>query len=284
MSVSSMRLPDDETFQMDEDFARENLPDEPHIPTLGFILENQSPSHNGAMSINDLLSRYRLTNPSGQSGRRPRCVVGIEAPEYAEDADDMLDVSLQARLQKEYEEKLLAASLGTRHREPLCPPDNFAPVVNEIYRSSFPQPANFEFLKKLKLRLILCLIPEDYPQLQVDFLANENIELFQLGMLGNKEPFVKISSDLITQAAKIVLNPANQPILIHCNRGKHRTGCLVGIIRRLQRWSLTIILDEYRKFASPKERPMDQQFIELYDLTEIEEYADSNELLPLLWD
>lgn len=279
-----MRLPDDDTFQMDEDIVKENLSDQPYIPTLGFILENQPPSSNDAMSIHNLLARYQLTNCTDRSTGRPRCVDGVEAPEYAEDADDALDISLQARLQKEYEENLLTASTDTRHRVPLCPPDNFAPVVNEIYRSSFPQPANFEFLKKLKLRLILCLIPEDYPQPQIDFLARENIELFQLGMLGNKEPFVKISSDLITQAAKIVLNPANQPILIHCNRGKHRTGCLVGVIRRLQRWSLTIILDEYRKFASPKERPMDQQFIELYDLKEIEAYTDSNQLLPLLWD
>lgn len=105
-----------------------------------------------------------------------------------------------------------------------------------------------------------------------------------MGMSGNKEPFVKIPPDLVTEAVKVVLDPRNQPILIHCNRGKHRTGCLVGVIRRLQRWLLTIIFDEYRKFAAPKERPMDQQFIELYNETEIERYARERGLLPLLWD
>ena len=89
---------------------------------------------------------------------------------------------------------------------------------------------------------------------------------------------------MITEAVKIVLNPENQPILIHCNRGKHRTGCLVGVIRKLQNWSLTLIFDEYRKFACPKERPMDQQFIELYDDTEILEYCYEYDLLPLKWD
>lgn len=197
--------------------------------------------------------------------------------EFPEDADDLLNTPPE-------QPESLAAPLIPATREPLCPPENFAPVINHIYRSSFPQPQNFAFLRTLKLRLVLCLIPEDYPNVQRDFLAAENIQLFQLGMLGNKEPFVNIAADLITQAAKIVLDPENQPILIHCNRGKHRTGCLVGIIRRLQQWSLTIILDEYRKFASPKERPMDQQFIELYDLKEILHYAHAHKLLPLQWD
>ncbi|EDK45265.1 hypothetical protein LELG_03444 [Lodderomyces elongisporus NRRL YB-4239] len=167
--------------------------------------------------------------------------------------------------------------------EPLTPPENFALVINAIYRSSFPQPTNFSFLKLLKLKSVLCLIPEDYPLLQEQFLASQGIKLFQLPMSGNKEPFVKISSDLITQAIQIVLDPSNQPILIHCNRGKHRTGCLVGVLRRLQNWSKTIIFDEYRKFAAPKERPMDQQFIELYDDREIKRYCYERGLLPLRW-
>ncbi|KAK6202931.1 tyrosine phosphatase family-domain-containing protein [Scheffersomyces amazonensis] len=198
---------------------------------------------------------------------------------YEEDLDDKLDYKLQEKLKLEYEAQTKSSS-----KLPLTPPENFSTVVNKIYRSSFPQPLNFSFLKTLKLKSILCLIPEDYPQLQLEFLKQENIKLFQLGMSGNKEPFVKINHDLITEAIKIVINPENQPILIHCNRGKHRTGCLIGVLRRLQKWSLTIIFDEYRKFAAPKERPMDQQFIELYDETEIIKYAEASNFLPIRWD
>ncbi|CAH2352885.1 inositol phosphatase Siw14p [[Candida] railenensis] len=216
---------------------------------------------------------------------------------YDEDIDDKFDT-------EQYNEQLQAQNGNIPHSQgnrievkagaeaspildegaELTPPENFAPVINTIYRSSFPQPVNFTFLKKLKLKSILCLIPEDYPLLHQKFLEEQGIKLFQLGMSGNKEPFVKISSELITDAIKIVIDPENQPILIHCNRGKHRTGCLVGVLRRLQKWSLTIIFDEYRKFAAPKERPMDQQFIELYDEREIVKFAKENEFLPLKWD
>lgn len=61
----------------------------------------------------------------------------------------------------------------------------------------------------------------------------------------------------------------NHPILIHCNKGKHRTGCLVGCLRKFQRWSYTSIFDEYRTFSNPKSRAMDQQFIELFDTRKI---------------
>lgn len=199
--------------------------------------------------------------------------------QYTEDVDDKFDAKVHEALNLEFTKHHTSLT-----REPLTPPENFAPVINNIYRSSFPQAVNFEFLKRLKLKSILCLIPEEYPELHQQFLKQHQIKLFQMGMSGNKEPFVIISHDLITEALKVVLDPANQPILIHCNRGKHRTGCLVGILRRLQNWSLTIIFDEYRKFAAPKERPMDQQYIELYDETDIMKFATQNQLIPLSWD
>lgn len=33
---------------------------------------------------------------------------------------------------------------------------------------------------------------------------------------------------------------------------QHRIGCLVGCLRKIQRWSMTSIFDEYRKFADTK--------------------------------
>ncbi|KAL7664501.1 Tyrosine-protein phosphatase domain-containing protein [[Candida] zeylanoides] len=279
---------DEEPFQMDEDMGD---PCGPRVPT--------SISNVISAEVDDPLSKH-LTD-------RERSVVRSEIARlkleetiaanntteeddvYEEDVDDKLDPEAQKHIEQEYETMQNNDWGGSsddrkRHRPELTPPENFAPVINTIYRSSFPQPTNFEFLTTLKLKSVLCLIPEEYPELHRRFLQEQGIKLFQLGMSGNKEPFVKISGELITEAIKIVINPANQPILIHCNRGKHRTGCLVGVLRRLQKWSLTIIFDEYRKFAAPKERPMDQQFIELYDEREIVQYAQENEFLPLRWN
>jgi tyrosine-protein phosphatase SIW14 len=163
------------------------------------------------------------------------------------------------------------------------PPENFARVCEGIYRSSFPRVDNFPFLESLHLKSILCLILESYPVENVTFNEQQGIKIFQIGLSGNKEPFVKIKPDLVTQALQILIDPANQPILVHCNRGKHRTGCVVGCIRKLQQWSHSMIFDEYRRYAYPKERPLDQQFIEMYDEREVEEYARQRNLLPIRW-
>ncbi|KAK9478919.1 tyrosine phosphatase family-domain-containing protein [Lipomyces japonicus] len=148
-------------------------------------------------------------------------------------------------------------------------PENFALVRNNIYRSSFPRKENFEFLKTKNLRSILVLVSDPYPEEHRKFLRENNIQFFQVGMPANKEPFVNVNDATVTTALKIILNPANQPVMVHCNRGKHRTGCVMGCLRKLMDWSLTMIFDEYRRFAFPKVRPLDQQFIELYDEREI---------------
>lgn len=246
-------------FDMDEDELVPLVP--PHFAVLELALAT--------------LPRHVRTNDDGVN------LTTEDDMRFDEDLDDKLDTALVQELHQEYQRQ---QQLHTKTKVTLTPPENFAPVIDTIYRLLFPQPNNFEFLKTLKLKLILCLIPEEYPDVQQQFLDDNGIRLFQLGMLGNKEPFVIISAELITEAAKIVLNPANHPILIHCNRGKHRTGCLVGVIRRLQQWSLLLIFDEYRKFAAPKERLMDQQFIELYNDDAIRSYALDQGWLPLLWD
>ncbi|WFD18943.1 protein-tyrosine-phosphatase [Malassezia caprae] len=146
----------------------------------------------------------------------------------------------------------------------LIPPDNFAMVNSWVYRSSFPKKKHFPFLKTLGLRSVLTLILEDYPEQNIQFLDENGIRFFQYGIPGNKEPFVQIPGETIAAALTTILDRRNHPMLIHCNKGKHRTGCLIGCLRKLQQWSLTTIFDEYRRFSFPKSRSMDQEFIELF--------------------
>lgn len=204
-----------------------------------------------------------------------------EDSELREEFDEILQRFHEKDRDESSGENSLKSPFGQHE---VVPPENFSHVAGEIYRSSFPRVENFPFLQhRLRLKSILVLIPEAYPPENEQFLKEAGIQLFQVGMSGNKEPFVNIPSDLLTRALEIVLNPDNQPILIHCNRGKHRTGCLIGCIRKLQNWSLTMIFDEYRRFAFPKARALDQQFIEMYDDEEIISTAYSKHWLPIQW-
>ena len=44
-----------------------------------------------------------------------------------------------------------------------------------------------------------------------------------------------------------------------------------------------MIFDEYRRFAFPKARGLDQQCIEMFNSEEIEQYALKRNWLPLNW-
>jgi hypothetical protein len=92
---------------------------------------------------------------------------------------------------------------------------------------------------------------------------------------GNKEPFEEIPEVVIRNALAVVLDRSHHPALIHCNQGKHRTGCVVGCVRRAQRWSLISIFEEYRRFAGDKARVVDQQFIERFLLAPPATSADA---------
>ncbi|KAJ6973338.1 hypothetical protein D5086_026862 [Populus alba] len=149
----------------------------------------------------------------------------------------------------------------------LIPPLNFAMVDNGIFRSGFPDSANFSFLQTLGLRSIICLCPEPYSEATMEFLKDGGIRLYKFGIEGYKEPFVNIPEDTIREALKVLLDTRNHPVLIHCKRGKHRTGCLVGCLRKLQKWCLSSIFDEYQRFAAAKARVSDQRFMELFDVS-----------------
>ncbi|CAL5043941.1 unnamed protein product [Urochloa decumbens] len=158
----------------------------------------------------------------------------------------------------------------------LVPPLNFAMVDEGIFRSGFPKTTNFRFLKSLNLRSIVYLCPEPYPETNIEFLEKNGIKLHQFGIEGRKEPFVTIPDDKIREALKVVLDPKNQPLLIHCKRGKHRTGCVVGCLRKLQKWCLSSVFDEYHRFAAAKARITDQRFMELFDVSSLSHLTPSN--------
>ncbi|OMO89282.1 Protein-tyrosine phosphatase, SIW14-like protein [Corchorus olitorius] len=139
-------------------------------------------------------------------------------------------------------------------------------VEEGIYRSGFPQPSNFPYLETLNLRSIIYLCPEPYPEENLQFLRSHDIKLFQFGIEGKTEPSLAILKDAIREALKILIDVRNHPVLIHCKRGKHRTGSLVGCLRKFQNWCLPSVFEEYQHFAGIKSRSTDLRFIETFDL------------------
>lgn len=149
-------------------------------------------------------------------------------------------------------------------RDPLVPSINFSMVCSGVYRSGYPTKKNFAFLRALGLKSILYLCPEDYADSNLKFCEEEKINVLRFPTEGNKEPFIDISELLMHRIMSAICDIRNLPLLIHCNKGKHRTGTVVACLRHLQSWALVSIFEEYKLFAGDKARVGDQQYIELY--------------------
>lgn len=56
---------------------------------------------------------------------------------------------------------------------------------------------------------------------------------------------------------------------------QHRTGCLVGCLRKLQNWCLSSVVEEYKHFAGIKWRETDLRYLETYDVSCIKHCLES---------
>ncbi|KAI8804723.1 protein-tyrosine phosphatase [Cladochytrium replicatum] len=145
------------------------------------------------------------------------------------------------------------------------PPLNFGIVEENLYRSGQPNELNFPFLEKLGLKTIIFLAPEEPNQRFLNFVDDQEYKLFHLGINANANAWDPISEEVVLEALELILTPSNYPVLVTCNLGRHRTGTVIGCLRKLQRWNLTSIFEEYRRYAGPKVRVLNEQFIELFD-------------------
>ncbi|PWY93718.1 tyrosine phosphatase [Aspergillus sclerotioniger CBS 115572] len=155
-------------------------------------------------------------------------------------------------------------------------PDNFGEVVKGVYRSAFPHPWNLHALKKLGLKNIITLVDEAYTSSHVVFLKENGIAHHRILVQANKDPDVKIPDTVMCRILELLLDKSNHPILIHCNKGKHRTGCVVGCFRKLQGWESRDIIDEYFHHSYPKSRLLDEKFINEFDASQLSQSAQAS--------
>lgn len=139
-------------------------------------------------------------------------------------------------------------------------PLNFGVVIPGVYRSSYPKPPDYDYLKGLKLKTVITLVKkEELDEELRSFTTQNGIVHKRIYMQGTKKEAIPLST--MTSILEIMLDRQNHPVLLHCNQGKHRTGCVVGVARKLSGWSLPTVLDEYRTYAEPKIRDCDLKYI-----------------------
>ncbi|QLQ78961.1 hypothetical protein HG537_0B03080 [Torulaspora globosa] len=148
------------------------------------------------------------------------------------------------------------------------PPLSFSPVVGtdvSLYRSGYPMPLNYAFIRdQLHLKTIIYVGDKEELSPEYDqFLRDEKIQFHRIHMVSYRDPNIQ---DRIDEVLRLVVDVDNYPILIHSNKGKHRAGVVVGIIRKLlQGWSLAGIYQEYGIFSGGLKGEADLEFITMFE-------------------
>ncbi|CCF60181.1 hypothetical protein KAFR_0J01140 [Kazachstania africana CBS 2517] len=148
------------------------------------------------------------------------------------------------------------------------PPLNFSPVIStdvSLYRSGYPMPINYPFIRdQLNLKTVIYIgDKKDTPAEYLDFLKDEKIKFYHIPMESCRDIGIKES---MNDMLKLVLNFENYPILMHSNKGKHRVGVAVGIIRKfLQGWSTAGVYQEYGIFSGGLKDEADLEFITMFE-------------------
>jgi tyrosine-protein phosphatase SIW14 len=125
-----------------------------------------------------------------------------------------------------------AASAGTPAAIAI---DNFGRINDMYYRGAQPQGRDYGDLAALGVKTIVDLTAAGEASAdEPAAVAKAGMKLVRIPLTTHDEP----SGAAVTQFLAVVNDPANQPVYVHCQGGRHRTGALTAVYRMIHdRWS-----------------------------------------------
>ncbi|KAK6894660.1 putative tyrosine-protein phosphatase OCA1 [Candida tropicalis] len=170
----------------------------------------------------------------------------------------------------------------------IIPPLNFCPVEKQLYRSGQPSMINESFLNQLNLKTIIWLANEEPSDEFQEYCSDSNINIEYIGMINDFQsqfesnynnvnrstmanPWDALNDTTIKKSLEVIVDKSNYPILICCGMGRHRTGTVIGCLRRLQNWNLNSVSEEYRRFTGARGgRILVELLIENFDINSVD--------------
>lgn len=102
--------------------------------------------------------------------------------------------------------------------------ENLHQVSTNLYRGEQPSSAGYAGLKNLGIKTVINLRSEDD---EGGLVRQAGLEYRHISMVAYRKP----RDEQVVAFLKIVNNPANWPIFVHCQRGSDRTGTMCAVYR-----------------------------------------------------
>ena len=148
----------------------------------------------------------------------------------------------------------------------LIPPFRFSYVETDLFRGAYPVKNNFNFLKTLKLKSIISLIPNELNDEDLlPFCKEQKIEIFRYQVPKFIDQII-ITPNTITEIINLMSDKTKLPLYIHCLNGGHTTGLVIMCLRKLQMWSQRSMFNEFNRFVDSFES-CEEEFVINYKAT-----------------
>jgi len=114
---------------------------------------------------------------------------------------------------------------------------NLYKIEDGLYRGAQPTSAGFQELRKLGVKTVLNVAGGAGDD---GLIEKDSLKLFHVPMRA-----WGLRDDLVLQALRVMTDPANRPLIIHCQHGADRTGALVALYRVVvQGWTKQKAVEE----------------------------------------
>lgn len=105
--------------------------------------------------------------------------------------------------------------------------DNFGQVGPSYYRGGQPNGRDYADLASLGVKTIVNLTSDDSDASEPQMVERAGLQYVHIPMTTRQAP----TAEQLAEFLKVVTEPANQPVYVHCVGGRHRTGVMTAAYR-----------------------------------------------------
>ena len=121
---------------------------------------------------------------------------------------------------------------------------NFGRINENYYRGAQPEARDWADLKALGVKTVIDLTKDGRSE-EGYLVEHAGMKFYRIPMTTDDTP----STAQITQFLKLVNDPANFPVYVHCQGGRHRTGAMTAVYRMTNDgWSAERAYQEMKQY------------------------------------
>jgi len=126
--------------------------------------------------------------------------------------------------------------------------DNFGQINENYYRGAQPKGNDYASLARVGIKTVIDLTRGGEPAEQKE-VEGAGMHFFRIPMTTSDRP----DDNVVVQFLKLVNDPANQPVYVHCQGGRHRTGVMTAVYRLTHdNWTAEHAFAEMRQYQFDK--------------------------------